>query len=335
VVGQVRISLLLIAWLPLAASSPHGSAARLQAPPPEPPPYDASAINSPDQPDIGLGAKGSGVLRAQILLDRAHFSCGQIDGEYGTNLEKTVAAFQRERNLPVTEVVNADTWAALNQDKAPVLASYAIDQEDVAGPFVKVPASMMAQAKLDYLGYSSPLEELGEKFHVKPELLAALNPGKDFTRVGDPITVPNANTLPPGQAAQVVVSKSDSSVTAFDAQGKLLAYYVATIGSEHDPLPIGDWKIDAILRNPVFHYNPDLFWDAKPGDQKAEIKAGPRNPVGLVWMNLSKEHYGIHGTPNPGKIGHTESHGCIRLTNWDAWQLADMIQPGTPAILKE
>jgi len=132
-----------------------------------------------------------------------------------------------------------------------------------------------------------------------------------------------------------VVSKSDSSVTALDAEGKILSYYVATIGSEHDPLPIGDWKIKKVWPNPVFYYDPELFWNANPSDQKAQIQPGPRNPVGVVWMDLSKEHYGIHGTPSPGKVGHAESHGCIRLTNWDAFELSHMVKPGTPAILRE
>jgi lipoprotein-anchoring transpeptidase ErfK/SrfK len=110
---------------------------------------------------------------------------------------------------------------------------------------------------------------------------------------------------------------------------------VATIGSEHDPLPVGEWKVRSVTRDPVFHYNPDLFWDAKAGDSKATLKAGPNNPVGLVWIDLSKEHYGIHGTPDPSRIGHTTSHGCIRLTNWDALELAAMVRPGTPAILEE
>jgi lipoprotein-anchoring transpeptidase ErfK/SrfK len=147
--------------------------------------------------------------------------------------------------------------------------------------------------------------------------------------------VTNAITIEPEAAVSVVVSKSDRSVTAYDAQGKILAYYVATVGSQHDPLPIGDWKINGVARNPVFHYNPQLFWDANPTDEKTAIQPGPRNPVGVVWIDLSKDHYGIHGTPDPSKIGHAESHGCIRLTNWDASQLADMVKPGTPAILKE
>ena len=193
----------------------------------------------------------------------------------------------------------------------------------------------MKQAELPALGYASPLDELAERFHASHALLKALNPGADFTRVGQQLMVPNVMTLPPPEAASLVVSKTESSVRAFAADGRLLAFYVATIGSEHDPLPVGNWKIRGVQRNPVFHYNAKLFWDAHNPHEKARIPAGPRNPVGLVWIDLSKEHYGIHGTPNPSQVGHATSHGCIRLTNWDALELAAMVKPGTPAIFKE
>jgi lipoprotein-anchoring transpeptidase ErfK/SrfK len=284
---------------------------------------------------IGPNSKGSAVVRAQILLNRAHFSCGEIDGEYGANLQKTVVAFQRNQNLPANGAVGPATWDVLNADSAPALTSYTIGQEDVAGPFGPVPADAMEQAKLTYLGYESPLDGLAEKFHSSPRLLQTLNPGKKFDGAGEQILVPNVITMPPAKAASVVVSKSDSSVTAHDTSGKLVAYYRATIGSEHDPLPIGDWKILGVSRHPVFHYNAGLFWNAHDPNEKAEIAPGPRNPVGVVWIDLSKEHYGIHGTPDPSKIGHTQSHGCIRLTNWDAWELAGMVKPGTPATLED
>ena len=317
----------------LAAGAPVRKARRLKAPAVT---FKAAEINDSNQSrSIGPNAKGSAVVRAQILLDRAHFSCGEIDGNYGSNLEKTVAAFQRAGNLPVDGVVGPKTWAVLNRDPAPALFTYTIAQEDVAGPFVKVPADLMEQAELPSLGYESPLEGLGEKFHANPNLLKILNPDSGFDKDGEQILAPNVTAIPPGHAASVVVSKSDSSVTAFDAEGKILSYCVATIGSEHDPLPIGDWKIKRVWHNPVFYYDPQLFWNANPSDDKAEIKPGPRNPVGVVWIDLSKEHYGIHGTPAPGKVGHAESHGCIRLTNWDASELSHMVKPGTPAILKE
>jgi lipoprotein-anchoring transpeptidase ErfK/SrfK len=125
------------------------------------------------------------------------------------------------------------------------------------------------------------------------------------------------------------------TVTALDANGKVLAQYPATIGSEHDPLPVGDWKVTSILHDPPFFYNPDLFWDADANHSKAKIAPGPNNPVGVVWIGLSKEHYGIHGAPIPSTIGHTQSHGCIRLTNWDATALAKMVAKGTPVHMKE
>jgi lipoprotein-anchoring transpeptidase ErfK/SrfK len=302
---------------------------------PRGPAFDAGAINNPSQPDVSPGHSASGVVRAQILLDRAHFSCGEIDGNFGSNLQKTVAAYQQDRQLPTTGILDAATWSALNADTAPVLMDYTITAEDEQGPFIKVPTDMMEQAKLAALGYSSPLEELAERFHASPALLRTLNAQVDFTKAEQTLTVPNVLRMPPGKAANVVVSKSESSVRAYEADGKLLAFYAVTIGSQHDPLPVGDWKILGVSRNPEFHYNASLFWNAKNPDEKAVIKPGPNNPVGLVWIDLSKEHYGIHGTPEPSAIGHTTSHGCIRLTNWDAVELAAMVKPGTPAVLKE
>ena len=294
-----------------------------------------AAINNSSQPEIRAGAKGAAVTRAQILLDQAHFSCGEIDGEFGSNLEKAVTAFQHDRRLPDSGAVDEPTWDALNAAHTPALIPYTISAEDVKGPFAhSIPEDMEQQAALPALSYTSPLEELAERFHVAPALLRQLNPEAKFA-AGEQVTVPNVLTVPPGHAARVVVSKSKSAVSAYDAAGRLLAFYVATIGSRHDPLPIGEWKVRSVLRNPTFHYNPDLFWDARAGDEKASIKPGPNNPVGLVWIDLSKEHYGIHGTPEPSRIGHATSHGCIRLTNWDALELAAMIRPGTPAILEE
>ena len=287
---------------------------------------------------VAQGAKNAAdpaVMLAQILLARAHFSCGEIDGYFGTNLQKALAVYQTEHQLPATGTLDDATWAALNTDTAPVLIPYTITAEDLKGPFVAVPKDMQAQAGLPYLGYSTALEGLAERVHASPRLLQHLNPGVDFSRAGETIQAPNVMVVPPGQAAQVVVTKSESSVRAYDPGGKLLAFYVATIGSEHDPLPIGEWKIRGVRRNPPFHYNPKLFWDAKEDDEKALIKPGPNNPVGLVWIDLSIPHYGIHGTPEPGRVGHTYSHGCIRLTNWDALELASMVKAGIPAVLKE
>lgn len=341
--------LLLVASLaPAAAAStngralhaaPHGRARNkartkpaARAVPLTPDAVNDSGLTAP----VGPGSRGGAVLRAQVLLARAHFSCGEIDARYGRNLGKAIAAFQRARGLSETGVVDADTWKALDVDSAPVLVSAAIAPEDVAGPFQAIPADMMEKSKLPAMGWSSPLEALAEKYHASPRLLTDMNRGVAFDQAGQTIQVPNvADIPPPGKAARVVVSKSQSSVEAEDAEGRTLAWYPATIGSEHDPLPIGDWKIRGVSHHPDFHYNPDLFWDSKAADAKARIAPGPNNPVGVAWIDLSKEHYGIHGTPEPSTIGKTQSHGCIRLTNWDVWELQQMVSPGTPARLED
>jgi lipoprotein-anchoring transpeptidase ErfK/SrfK len=298
--------------------------------------YDPSAINDVKLTELVADkSQGSAVVRAQILLDRANFSVGEIDGSFGANFRRAITGFQKSRGIADTAQVDPATWEKLDIDTAPALVPYKITQADVDGPYTTVPEDMMDKAKLPALGYSSMLEALGERFHVNPGLLQKLNQGKTFSTADEEIMVPNVITNVPVKAASVVVSKSDQTVTALDTDGKVIAQYPATIGSEHDPLPLGDWKVQKIVKNPVFYYNPKLFWDADAKQAKAEIKPGPNNPVGVVWIDLSKEHYGIHGTPEPSTVGHTQSHGCIRLTNWDVEELAGLVARGTPAILKD
>ena len=297
---------------------------------------DAAAVNDRALAQVvGPGSGGSAVLRSQILLARAHFSCGEIDARYGASLRGAIADFQTARGLAASGVVEAKTWKALNADTAPALVRAPLAAEDVAGPFEATPEDMMEKAKLPALSYSSPLEGIAEKYHSSPALLRKLNPRASFEKAGEEIVVPNVLVQAPDQAASIVVFASRHSVAALDAAGKILARYPATSGSEHDPLPIGKWKITGVARNPPFHYNPDLFWDAKGTDSKARIAPGPNNPVGVAWIDLSKEHYGIHGSPEPSQIGKTQSHGCIRLTNWDVTELAAIVGPGTPANLEE
>jgi lipoprotein-anchoring transpeptidase ErfK/SrfK len=283
-------------------------------------------------------AAGTNELELQVLLDRAGFSPGEIDGTPGKNSQEAFAAYMAAHKLGP-----ASARAALRKALGPETAatvSYAITAEDANGPFVEsIPKDMEAMAMLPGLYYTSIAEELAEKFHSSPELLKRLNPGATFA-AGENIRVPNVmreRETPANPAAagpvKVIVSKK-GWLKVQNSRGTTLFYAPVTSGSEHDPLPIGTWKVTAVQRNPTFYYNPDLFWDANPADAKAKIPPGPNNPVGVVWIDISKPHYGIHGTPEPGHIGYTESHGCVRLTNWDALRLAGMVKEGTTVVFE-
>ncbi len=296
----------------------------------------AQAIeNRTDVADIAPGASGPRVTRAQILLDRARFSPGQIDGKYGGDLEVAIKGYEEAHHLTADGIIGAQMWRELNADRRPLLTTYTITAADVKGPFAPIPDDVQQQAQMKWMGYESPQEELGEKFHASPQLLAALNPGKDLSQAGVAIVVPAVQRGPARRAARVVVSAGRRTVTAYDAANRILAEYPATMGGPHDPLPLGSWKITSVQRDPWFFWDPAHFWNADPNEATAKLPPGPRNPAGVVWMGLSKPHYGIHGTPDPGRIRHGESYGCIRLTNWDASDLARMVAPGTPAMLEE
>ncbi len=282
------------------------------------------------------------VLGFQVKLDKAGFSSGEIDGTAGPNFTHALAAFQQAKNLKSSSAPDCDTWNALGGGDTATVA-YTITEADVKGPFVEsIPADLVKQAALPSLGYRTPLERLAESFHSAPALLQRLNRGSRFA-AGDTIQVPDVQRFdadakpvadPAAGDVTIEVSRDGSALTAKRGDGTLVFFAPVTTGSEHDPLPIGDWKVTAVGWHPPFHYNPDLFWDAKATDTKATIKPGPNNPVGVVWIDLSKEHYGIHGTPEPGQIGHVESHGCVRLTNWDAARVAALVKPGTPVLFR-
>ncbi|HEX3877763.1 MAG TPA: L,D-transpeptidase [Bryobacteraceae bacterium] len=278
-------------------------------------------------------------LRAQVLLDRAHLSPGQIDGSIGNVTKLMLTTFQSQQGLPATGMNDDATMQALEkiqtQQFQPTLTNYTIVYDDVRGPFSPIPGKMMLEAKLPSLNFTSVWDGLGEKFHCSPGLLHRLNPNQKSLKPGDQVSVPNVHNDVPQGVASISVSKSSRVVQALDASGKPVATYPATIGSEHDPLPIGEWKVTRVEWNPVFYYNPKLFWNAGPKDSKATIKPGPRNPVGVVWIGLNKEHYGLHGTPEPASVGHTTSHGCVRLTNWDAAELGQSVSPNMPVSFKE
>ncbi|MFN4040100.1 MAG: L,D-transpeptidase [Brevundimonas sp.] len=274
------------------------------------------------------------VIRAQILLGRARFSPGIIDGLGGENTSQAIAAFEKAAGLTEDGVLDQQVFDRLTSgDSSPVLADHVVTAQDVEGPFIgTVPTDLEAMSELDRVGYATPLEGLAERFQMTEALLQALNPGVDFGTaqglVGKTLVVAavGARELP-SEVAYVVVDKTESSVRAFDGSDRLIAFYPATIGSTERPAPSGTLTVVGVANDPDYAYDPSrVTYDRGP--RRILVPPGPNNPVGSVWIALSRDTYGIHGTPDPSKIAKTASNGCVRMTNWDAEQLAAAVKPG-------
>ena len=308
------------------------------APAPAAPSPLAQAVNAAafDPAATTPEAKKAYLTRAQVLLDRAHFSPGVIDGQEGGNLTLAISAFQDAHRLTVDGKLSPATWDALAADAAPALTDYVITAEDAAGPFVaSIPTDdYEAMAKLPALSYTTPLEALAEKFHMDEPLLQALNPGVDFGKAGTTIIVA---ALGPdglgGKVTRIQIDNAKGTLKAYGDGDKLLAVYPATVGSTERPAPVGTWAVNTVAPHPTYTYDPSRLTFGKP-KTKLTIKAGPNNPVGGTWIDLTKDTYGIHGTPDPKLVNKRASHGCVRLTNWDAAELGAAVQKGAKVVFE-
>jgi lipoprotein-anchoring transpeptidase ErfK/SrfK len=298
----------------------------------------ADAVNAAklgDTPTVVAGADPV-LLRAEVLLDRARFSPGVIDGKTGDNLRQAVLAYERAHALPEDGELDPAVWQALTEsDAAPVLQRYALTDQDVAGPFTPdLPKDFTALSKLEHVGYQSAAEGLAEKFHMDEALLKALNPDADLTVAGTSILVAAPRTADlPGKVTMIEIDKTHESLRAYDDQGQMLAAYPASVGSAERPAPSGEFAVRAVAPDPVYYYDPKrLTFGQDKAKGALKIAAGPNNPVGATWISLTLPTYGIHGSPDPSLIGKRQSHGCVRLTNWDAVELGKAVQKG--AVIK-
>lgn len=293
---------------------------------------DQQPVHVPISGDVS----GGSVLRTQVMLDRISFGVGVIDGQWGKNSEIAVYMFQQQQGITPTGDVDEQTFRALAQaaGNPPTVVSYTITADDVKGPFTKIPDDVYDKEKLDCLCYESLAEELSEKFHTTTDTLKLLNPGVDFLSAQAGQTIVGLNVRPPITTdldrgiAKIVISVRGNSLNALDASGNILFHAPTTLGSKYDPSPSETLTLGTITFDPNFHYQPTLFHEVPDTDPEAHLKPGPNSPVGLVWMALSKPHYGIHGTDDPDSIGYASSHGCVRLANWDAHDLGHSLKKG-------
>ena len=291
---------------------------------------------------LGGDVAGPSVAKLQVLLSRAGFSPGQIDGRWGDNTEMALTWFQKDAGLKATGIADNATVRALSSRGGAVdslVTTYTLTADDVAGPFEPIPSDVYEKAEMDRLGFESLSEKLGERFHAAPALLSRLNDGAtlDSLAAGDRVRVPNVRGArrPGGQVSRVVISGRDGWLHALAANGDVLFHAPVTVGGSYDPSPEGEFSITSVTRDPSWHYQPKILASVPDDQPDATLPPGPNNAVGSVWMALSKEHYGIHGTSAPGTIGVASSAGCVRLTNWDALRLADMVRGGTPVRFRD
>ncbi len=296
-------------------------------------PLTAQQINGAEF-DGDLPEGQSAVMtKLQILLDRAGSNPGVIDGVAGENVTKAIQGYEEMHGLPATGVLTAALWAQL-QSQEPVTKVYTIEPGDVDKLVPSIPDDYMEKSKLEWLGYTTGAEAIAERFHMDKDFIAALNPGATFT-AGESVVVANPGAPPAIEVTRIVADKANRRLVVYGDGGRPYIIYPATIGSEATPSPEGTHEVRAIAEFPTYAYNPDVNFQQAENTEKLTIPAGPNGPVGSTWIDLTEPTYGIHGTPEPAQISKTSSHGCIRLTNWDAAELAKLVKPGVTVTFVE
>lgn len=295
---------------------------------------EPTLIQSEVPEDVFARGRSREMLAVQILLDRTGHSPGVIDGFGGGNTSRALAAYEKASGLEVDGEVDDKTMSKLRSDVGsdPLFTTYTISESDLAGPFKPIPSGMEEMATRDRITYSGPTEYLAEKFHMDKDFLAAMNPDADFSTAGSKITVAQTGSETISETvARIEVDKANSEVRAYDEAGNLLTSFPATVGSSQFPSPSGTMNVAAIAMEANYTFDPsDQEWG---GDEALTIPPGPNNPIGGVWIDLGKQGYGIHGTADPSSIAKTASHGCVRLTNWDARALAAAVDPGSTKVV--
>ena len=295
-------------------------------------------VNSPVRVPRDMEA-GPTIARLQVLLDRAGFSPGVIDGIWGRNTEAALYWFQETNDLTPSGEPDRRVLELLAEraGDAAAIGRYRLTEEDLRGPFLALPSNVYEQANLECLCYRSAAEQLAERFHTTGDFLAQLNPGVDLSELarGMELFVPNVGAEQrvasgSGAVTRIIVSREGRYMHAVDSRGDIVYHFPTTIGAAYSPSPTGDLHVTKIVLHPPFHYQPNLLPHVPSHEPSTLLPPGPNSPVGVVWMQLSRPHYGIHGTDSPSTIGYASSAGCVRLTNWDVVFLSERVEEGTP-----
>ena len=289
-------------------------------------PLTAAEINAAEFSESLPEGVSAVTTKLQVLLDRAGSNPGVIDGVAGENVTKAIRGYEELLGLLPQGVMNMDLWQRL-QSPAPVTITYTIAPADLDKMVDSIPSDYAEMAKMQWLGYTTGAEAIAEKFHMDKDFLISLNPAASFS-VGEPVVVADPGESPNIVVDHIIADKLNRRLVIYGENGKPAIIYPATIGSDATPSPQGNHEVKGAAVFPTYAYNPDINFKQGQNSEKLTIPAGPNGPVGSIWIDLTEPTYGIHGTPEPSKISKTSSHGCVRLTNWDAAELAKLVKPG-------